>query len=128
MIRRILSTLALSAAILTAGVAAITATSTTVSASPVGGSASAKDSVKGGDIAVYPITLEGGEETTIKLTAKGGPLILGIFDENKKPIDKVEVEAGETGELTVTPRKTGKYFVCVLNAGKKTVNFTIVAQ
>lgn len=128
MIRRILSTLALSAAILTAGVVAITATPTIASASPVGGPAGTKASVKADDMAVYPITLKGGEETVITLTPKNGNLVLGLFDENQKPIDKTTVKSGETGELTITPRKTGKYFICVYNPGKSTVNFSVAVD
>lgn len=128
MIRRVLTSLALSAAILTAGVAAITTTPTLASASPVGGPAGAKESVKGSDMAVYPISLKGGEETVIKLMPKSGTLVLGLFDENQKPIEKTVVEAGDTGEITITPRKTGKYFICVYNPGKSSVNFAVSAQ
>ena len=126
---RIIRSLALTAAILTAGVAAITMTPTAANASPVGGPAGAKETVKGNDVAIYPVTLKGGEATNVGLKSNdGGTLVLGLFDENKNLIEKRTVSGGEIGIITHTPDSSGKFFIAVMNPGDDAASFTVVAN
>ena len=127
MIRRILRSAVLSVAVL-AGFAGILATPTVASAKP-DDEKKVTGVVKPDSAVGYKISLEAGETITIRLKAKQkAPLILAVLDKNKKVLKEVEVEAGETGELEFTPKKSGDYVIGIANPGEKSVNFTLTVE
>lgn len=129
MIRRVVRSLALSAALLTAGVAAVAVAPTAATAGPDGGMKKAADTLKPGEVKVYPVLLNGGENTRVRAAAKeDAELVLGVFDENQNLVEKKVIPAGGVGTINVTPPAGGKYYIAVSNPGSEPLSFGVIAD
>ncbi len=127
MVRRILRTLALSVAVLTAGFAGIAATPGTASAEPVGGLKKAIDVLPGYSSHRYDVKLHGDEPTRIQVAALEDDLELRVYGPNGVQVGQtIYVRAGTQEDASISPYLTGTFTFKITNPYSSSVKYCII--
>jgi hypothetical protein len=104
-------------------VAALTLITSLATASPVGGTATAKGTLEPGERKIFTVVLRADEDW--RLIARGfgdGDLDCGVVDENGNVIGK-DSDNTNTCLVEGRPKRTGEFRLIVVNTGDETIGF-----
>lgn len=97
----------------------VVATPTVARADPLGGRIVKVDTVRGGYTDTWTFALMGRETTRIRLEGDGDTCLeLRVYDENGNLVAADTAGWGDSREVLVTPRRTGKFQVKIKNVGR----------